>query len=55
MTVECKTTISFRKVDLDFEMKIWISGANFPVKKEFKRGIDVADVQRTLAKYILRC
>jgi len=41
------------KVDLDSEMKIWVSGGNFPVKKEFKRGIDVTDVQRTLAGFIL--
>lgn len=43
------------RVDLDSEMKIWISGANFPVKKEFKRGIDITEVQRTLAKYIMGC
>ncbi len=41
------------KVDLDSEMKIWISGGNFPVKKEFKRGIDVTDIQRILAGFIL--
>ena len=41
------------KVDLDAEMKIWISGGHFPVKKDFKRGIDVTDVQRTLAGFIL--
>ncbi len=41
------------KVDLDSEMKIWISGGTFPVKKDFKRGIDVTDVQRTLARFIL--
>ncbi len=41
------------KADLDSEMKIWISGYNFPVKKNFKRGIDVVDVQRTLAGFVL--
>lgn len=41
------------KVDLDSEMKIWISGHTFPVKKDFKRGIDVVDVQRTLAGFVL--
>ena len=41
------------KADLDSEMKIWISGGSFPVKKDFKRGIDVTDVQRTLARFIL--
>ncbi len=41
------------KVDLDSEMKIWISGDDFPVKKDFKRGIDVIDIQRTLAGFVL--
>ena len=41
------------KVDLDSEMKIWVSGSDVPINKEFKRGIDITDVQRTLASYLL--
>lgn len=41
------------KVDLDSEMKIWVSGSDVPINKEFKRGIDITDVQRTLANYLL--
>ena len=41
------------RIDLDSEMKVWISGSELPIKKEFKKGIDVTDVQRTLAKFTL--
>ena len=41
------------RIDLDTEMKVWISGNELPIKKEFKKGIDVTDVQRTLAKFTL--
>lgn len=40
--------------DDDCEMKIWISGKADPYEKEFKRGIDIKGIQRTLAHYVLR-
>ena len=39
--------------DGDCEMKLWIKGMVEPLKKEFKRGINVKLLQQTLAKYIL--
>lgn len=38
--------------DLDAELKIWISGTNEPISKEFKKDKNIYDVQRTLAKYV---
>lgn len=40
--------------DMDAEMKIYISGNMNPIEREFKRGADVAGVQKTLAQLILR-
>lgn len=39
--------------DGDCEMKLWIKGMPEPIKKEFKRGINVKQLQQTLATYIL--
>ena len=40
--------------DDDCEMKLWIRGMHEPLKKEFKRNIDVKALQRMLAKHILK-
>ena len=40
--------------DDDCEMKLWIKGMHEPLKKEFKRNIDVKALQRMLAKHILK-
>lgn len=40
--------------DMDAEMKIYISGNMNPIEREFKRGADIAGVQKTLAYFILR-
>lgn len=40
--------------DRDAELKIWLSGNSVPIEKEFKKGSNIIDVQRTLAKYVLR-
>lgn len=40
--------------DNDSEMKIWLSGSQEPLEKEFKKGTDIRGVQKTLAKYILK-
>lgn len=40
--------------DDDCEMKLWIKGMREPLKKEFKRNVDVKALQRMLAKHILK-
>jgi hypothetical protein len=40
--------------DDDCEMKLWIKGMHEPLKKEFKRNVDVKALQRMLAKHILK-
>lgn len=40
--------------DLDSELKIWLSGTQQPITKEFRKGSNITDVQRTLARYVLR-
>ena len=40
--------------DDDCEMKLWIKGMHEPLKKEFKRNVDVKALQRMLAVHILK-
>lgn len=40
-------------IDDDCEMKIWVKGTEFPIKKEFSRNIDVKGIQRSLASHLL--
>lgn len=40
--------------DMDAELKIWVSGYAGPIKKEFKKGTDVIQIQKLLAHYALR-
>lgn len=37
--------------DLDAELKIWISGAQTPISKQFKKDDHINDVQKALAMY----
>ena len=40
--------------DLDAELKIWISGEQQPsVQKQFNKSVNVYEVQRILASYVL--
>ncbi|WP_425448897.1 PH domain-containing protein [Dethiothermospora halolimnae] len=39
--------------DLDAELKIWISGTQMPIQKQFKGDTNVYEVQRTLGRYVL--
>lgn len=39
--------------DMDAELKLWVSGSHEPIKKQFKKGTNVLDIQRILATYIL--
>ena len=40
--------------DLDAELKIWVSGNPVPIQKQFNKKVNVYDVQRVLAHYVLR-
>lgn len=40
--------------DMDAELKIWVSGHGGPIKKEFKKGTDVRQIQKILAHYALQ-
>ncbi|MGE0299435.1 MAG: PH domain-containing protein [Pseudonocardia sp.] len=40
--------------DLDAELKIWISGTHEPIKQEFRKGVDVYEVQALLASFVAR-
>lgn len=37
--------------DMDAEMKIWVAGHSEPIKKEFRKGVDVYEVQAMLAQH----
>ena len=41
-------------LDLDAELKIWISGSPMPVQKQFNKNLNIYEVQSVLAGYVLR-
>jgi Bacterial PH domain len=40
--------------DLDAELKIWISGTQSPIQKQFNKRLSIYEVQSVLASYVLR-
>jgi hypothetical protein len=40
--------------DLESELKIWISGTQIPIEKQFKNDKNIYDIQKSLADYVLR-
>ncbi len=40
-------------LDLDAELKIWLTGMNEPIKKDFKKDNNINEVYRILSKYVL--
>jgi hypothetical protein len=38
--------------DLDAELKIWISGVDGPIQKQFNKKVDIYEVQAILASYV---
>ena len=40
--------------DLDAELKIWISGYQTPIQKQFNKKLSIYEVQSVLASYVLR-
>ncbi|WP_227939503.1 PH domain-containing protein [Alkalihalobacillus deserti] len=39
--------------DLDAELKIWVSGTSTPIQKQFNKSLNIYEVQRVLADYVL--
>lgn len=39
--------------DLDAELKIWVSGSNLPIQKNFNKSTNIYKVQSVLAEYVL--
>ncbi|MEW9097304.1 MAG: PH domain-containing protein [Clostridiaceae bacterium] len=40
--------------DLDAELKIWISGTQMPIEKQFNKSLNIYELQSVLAEYALR-
>lgn len=40
--------------DLDAELNIWISGEEMPIQKQFSKSLDIYELQRVLAAYVLK-
>ncbi len=40
-------------LDLDAELKIWISGSPMPIQKQFNKNLNIYEVQSVLAGYVL--
>ncbi|ADL51688.1 PH domain-containing protein [Clostridium cellulovorans] len=40
--------------DLDAELKIWISGTQMPVQKQFNKSLNIYELQSVLAAYVLK-
>lgn len=40
------------RFDGDCELALWLSGNPHPLKKELKKGIDVINLQKSLAKFV---
>ena len=58
-SIPYKSIVRFSKesaglLDLDAELKIWLSGIQEPIKKEFKKDNNVNEVYQILSKYILK-
>lgn len=40
--------------DLDAELKIWISGTDNPIEKQFNKNLNIYELQSVLAGYVLK-
>ncbi|MRG86289.1 PH domain-containing protein [Salinibacillus xinjiangensis] len=40
-------------LDLDAELKIWVSGSSTPIQKQFNKQLNIYEVQSVLAAYVL--
>lgn len=39
--------------DLEAELKIWISGTQMPIEKQFNKSLNIYELQSVLAEYVL--
>lgn len=58
LSIPYKSIIRFSKesaglLDLDAELKIWLSGQSEPITKQFKKGGNINEVYQLLSKYTL--
>ncbi len=54
-SISCFSVESAGTFDLEAELKIWISSEQSPsIRKNFTRSVDVYEVQRVLAHYVLK-
>ncbi len=40
--------------DLDAELKIWLSGSQVPLQKQFNKSLNIYELQSVLAAYVLK-
>lgn len=40
--------------DLDAELKIWVSGNSIPIEKQFNNSLNIYEIQKILAQYVLK-
>ncbi|QGU94600.1 PH domain-containing protein [Clostridium bovifaecis] len=40
--------------DLDAELKIWVSGSQLPIEKQFNKSLNIYELQSVLAEYVLK-
>ena len=40
--------------DLDAELKLWVSGSQTPLQKQFNKSLNIYDLQKVLAEYVLK-
>jgi len=57
-SIPYKSIVRFSKesaglLDLDAELKIWLSGTHEPIKKEFRKDNNINEVYRILGRHIL--
>jgi hypothetical protein len=41
-------------LDLDSDLKVWVKGHADPFVQKFGRGVDIKEVERILARYVLK-
>lgn len=40
--------------DLDAELKVWLSGSQTPIQKQFNKSLNIYELQSVLAEYVLK-
>jgi len=49
-----ETAGTFDLLDMDAELKIWVSGVAMPIQKQFNKNLSIYEVQSVLASYVLK-